>query len=207
MATTSKQKVRMAGLEVLLYQNLETELGGVQIYTNAIRLAVDEELREEWDKYLEETKRHVEVARTLLKIAGLDPDAEVPARMPIRLIGETLVAAMAKAAAGGDAEGAQIAAAQCVVLAETADHGNWQMIGLVAKELEGDLGTALKEAHEEIEVQEDRHVYHNTGWCRELRAQSLGLAAALPPPEETRDVETAVEAAKANKERDAEAKH
>ena len=29
------------GLENLLYQNLETELGGVQIYTNAIRLAID----------------------------------------------------------------------------------------------------------------------------------------------------------------------
>lgn len=208
MATTSTKKnaVRsMKGLETLLYQNLETELGGVQIYTNAIRLAVDEELREEWEKYLTETKRHVDVARQLLTTAGLDPDAEVAVRLPIRLIGETLVAAMGKAAAGGDPELAQITAAQCLTLAETADHSNWQMIGLVAKELDGDLGEALRAAHEEIEVQEDHHVYHTTGWARELRARSLGLPAQLPPPEEEQDVESAMEAAQAKQGREPEA--
>ena len=32
----------------LLYQALETELGGVEIYTTAIQCAVNEELKEEW---------------------------------------------------------------------------------------------------------------------------------------------------------------
>ena len=38
----------------LLYQALETELGGVEIYTTALRCAVNEELKEEWEKYLHE---------------------------------------------------------------------------------------------------------------------------------------------------------
>ena len=32
----------------LLYQALETEVGGVQVYRMAVRCAVDEKLREEW---------------------------------------------------------------------------------------------------------------------------------------------------------------
>ncbi len=190
------------GLENLLYQNLETELGGVAIYTNAIRLAINQELRGEWEKYLAETERHVEVARGLLKTAGLDPDAEVPARFPVRLIGETLVQAMIKSTGAGDPAAAQITAAECVVLAETKDHSNWELIGLLGKQLPGELGEALLKAYEEVEDQEDHHVYHTTGWARELRVESLGLPAVLPPPEETQNVESAVAAARAKKGRE-----
>ncbi len=193
------------GLENLLYQNLETELGGVQIYTNAIRLAIDDGLRSEWEKYLAETERHVEVARNLLKTAGLDPDAEVPARLPVRLIGETLVQAMMKSTAAGDPEAAQITAAECVVLAETKDHSNWELIGMIAKEVDGDLGAALTAAHAEVEDQEDHHLYHTAGWARELRVKSLGLKAVLPPPEEEQNVASAIAAARAKKSREKQA--
>lgn len=191
-----------AGLEDLLYQNLETEMGGVQIYTSAIRLAIDDGLRAEWEKYLAETERHVEVARGLLKTAGLDPDAEVPCRLPVRLIGETLVQAMMKATASGNPEAAQIAAAECVVLAETKDHSNWELIGIVARDVDGELGQALAAAHREVEEQEDHHLYHTAGWARELRIRSLGLDAVLPPPEEEQNVASAIAAARAKKSRE-----
>jgi hypothetical protein len=200
-AKTNPSKAQV-GLENLLYQNLETELGGVQIYTNAIRLAIDEGLRSEWEKYLAETERHVEVARGLLKTAGLDPDAEVPARLPVRLIGETLVQAMMKSTAAGDPQAAQITAAECVVLAETKDHSNWELIGMIAREVGGDLGAALTAAHQEVEEQEDHHLYHTAGWARELRVQSLGLAPVLPPPEEEQNVASAIAAARAKKSRE-----
>ena len=38
----------------LLYQALETELGGEQVYTTAIQCARNDELKEEWQKYLED---------------------------------------------------------------------------------------------------------------------------------------------------------
>ena len=38
------------------------------------------------------------------------------------------------------------------------------------------------------------------GWCRELWLKSLGLKAVLPPPEEKKDVKTAIEAAQAEQE-------
>ncbi|MFY9553906.1 MAG: hypothetical protein WAV47_04195 [Blastocatellia bacterium] len=40
-------------------QALETEMGGVQVYTPALRCVVNEDLKEEWKEYLEQTKRHV----------------------------------------------------------------------------------------------------------------------------------------------------
>ena len=43
---------------------------------------------------------------------------------------------------------------------------------------------ALTEAYEEVEDEEDEHLYHTKGWCRELWLESLGLPAVLPPPEE-----------------------
>src|SRR5256885_12099954 len=43
----------------------------------------------------------------------------------------------------------------CVVLAETTDHTNWQLIGEVAKHMTGAEGKSLKEAYKEIEDQEE----------------------------------------------------
>ena len=57
-------------------------------------------------------------------------------------------------------------AAECVVLAETKDHLNWELIGELAKKAKGEKGSALKEAHKEVEEEEDEHLYHTTGWTR-----------------------------------------
>src|SRR5690606_2485044 len=90
----SKRAASKLGFETLLYQLLETELGGVQVYRAALRCAKNPDLKKEWEKYLGETERHVGVARELVKKAGLDPDADVPARLPVRHIGVSLVEAM-----------------------------------------------------------------------------------------------------------------
>ena len=50
---------------------------------------------------------------------------------------------------------AQIVACECVVIAETKDHLDWQLIGEMAKKLTGAQGAALKQAHEEVEDQEE----------------------------------------------------
>jgi hypothetical protein len=41
----------------------------------------------------------------------------------------------------------------------------------------------------------------STGWCRELWIEPLGLPAVPPPPEEEKDVKTAIGAARAKKAR------
>lgn len=190
----------------LLYQALETEKGGVQIYSTALRCALNKDLKEEWNKYLEETKTHVQVVTDILKEFGLDPNAETPGRKVVRYIGTSLVKAMELALRCADPQAAQIVAAECVTLAETKDHLNWELIGELAKNADPADAAVLKPAYERVEDEEDQHLYHTSGWTRELWIQALGMPAVLPPPEEVKKVETAIEAAQAKKSRAPKAK-
>jgi len=185
----------------LLYEALETEIGGVEIYTTALRCVENEDLKEEWEEYLEQTQNHVKVVEDVLMKLDLDPNEETPGRKVVRHIGESLVEAMEMALAEGEPGQAQLVAAEAVVLAETKDHQNWHLIGEVSKKVKGEVAKILKEAYEEVEKEEDEHYYHTKGWSRELWIESLGMKAVLPPPEEVKQVETAIGAARAEKAR------
>jgi len=188
-------------LTELLYQALETEKGGIQVYKTAIRCAQNDELKEEWRKYLEQTENHERILTDVCTSFGLDPNKQTPGRKVVHHIGESLVKAMEMALQSGPPEAAELVAAECVVLAETKDHLNWELIGQCIEKLSGAQKKALKEAHEEVEEQEDEHLYHTQGWARELWIQSLGMKAVLPPPEEEKDVKTAIGAARAKQSR------
>ena len=185
----------------LLYQALETEKGGVQIYATALRCAVNKDLREEWNKYLEQTKNHVQIVTEILTALELDPDAETPGRKVVRYIGTSLVKAMEMALRSADPQSAQIVAAECVVFAETKDHLNWELLGELAKNADEVEAELILPAYQQVEEEEDEHLYHTQGWTRELWIEALGMPAVLPPPEEERDVTTAEDAAKAKKAR------
>ena len=188
-------------LNDLVLQMMETELGGEQVYRTAIACAINADLKKEWEEYLEETLTHQNVVRSLCDSLGLDPDTQTPTRMVVKHIGESLVKAMQLAQKGGKPEAAQLVACECVVHAETKDHANWELLGKVAEVAAGDLGRALKQAHEAVEKDEDHHLYHTKGWCRELSIEALGMPAVLPPPEEVKNVETAIGASRAEQQR------
>ncbi|MGH8201694.1 MAG: hypothetical protein ACREVO_15250 [Steroidobacteraceae bacterium] len=137
----------------LVLQSLEHERGGVKVYEAALQCATNEELKEEWQNYLQQTRRHVQALTTVCSALELDSEEQT--------------------------------------------HLDWELLGEVAKELKGEQQEALRTAYEQIEDEEDEHLYHTRGWCRELWLKSLGLKSVLPPPEERRDVKTAIDAARA----------
>lgn len=186
----------------LLYQAIETERGGIKIYTAALQNAVNEALHREWEEYLEETKNHERVLTNVFEEMGLDTEAHTPGRAVVAYQGASLVEAIEMARASGDPVGAQLVAAECVVLAETKDHQNWELIGKVAEHAIGETKRVLQAAYDAVEDDEDHHLYHTKGWCRELWIESLGFPAVLPPPEEVKQVETAIGAARAEKARE-----
>jgi hypothetical protein len=147
----------------LLYQALETEKGGIQIYETALKCVVNDDLRKEWEEYLEQTRNHEQIVLAVMEKLGLDPETETPGREVVRHIGESLVKAMDMAL-----ENAQERDAAQVVA-----------------------------AYEQVEEQEDEHLYHTAGWGRELWIKSLGMPAVLPPPEEEKEVKSAIGAARA----------
>lgn len=188
-------------LNELLYQALETELGGVEIYTTALECVQNDDLKEEWAKYLEQTRNHVEIVQNVMAELGLNPATETPGRKVVRHIGKSLVQAMELALKEGEPDAAEIVAAECISLAETKDHMNWELLGETAKKAKGATASVIKEAHEQVEDQEDEHLYHTKGWTRELWIKALGMKAVLPPPEEVKDVKTAIGAARAQNAR------
>lgn len=193
-----KQEMPSPQVAELLMQSLAHEKGGVMVYETALRCAINDDLKEEWQKYLEETKHHVEVLTGVFGQMGLDPNAKSPGVEVVEHMGNALVQAMEMALKAGKPEAAQLVACECVVIAETKDHLDWELIGKCGEKLlKGEAAEALTEAYEEIEDQEDEHLYHTKGWCRELWIESLGMKAILPPPEEEKHVTTAIGAARA----------
>lgn len=190
-----------AQVRELLYQAMETELGGVQIYEAAVKCAVNPDLKEEWQKYLEETRQHVEIITQVLTDLDMDPAVETPGREVVRFKGEALVKSMEMAREAGDPAAAQLVAAEAVVDAETKDHSNWELIGKVAEKASGQTASVLQGAYDQVEEEEDEHLYHTMGWARELWIESLGMPAVLPPPEERKNVTTAIGASRAEQAR------
>ena len=193
--------MKMEVVKELLLQSLEHEMGGVKIYDTALKCAQNEDLKEEWEKYHEETEHHVQILHDVLTQMQLDAEEQTPGRKIVHDMGASLVAAIEAALGAGDKDQAEIVACECVVLAEEKDHANWQLIGEVAKKMTGTEGKALKEAYGEVEDQEDEHYYHSKGWLRELSLQCLGMKAVLPPPEERKHVKTAIGQARAEQSR------
>jgi rubrerythrin len=187
----------------LLLQSLEHERGGVHVYQTAIKCALREDLRAEWQKYLAQTEDHVESLTDICEFLNLDPFTTTPGTQIVKSLGKALVTAMETALSAGNPPAAQIVAAECIVLAETKDHLDWELLGEAAKELTGEEREVVLEAYERIEDEEDEHLYHTQGWARELWLESLGIEAELPPPEEVEDVTTAAEAQEARQERQA----
>lgn len=196
------KKPNLDQVHELLYQALETELGGEKVYEMAISCAINSDLKEEWQGYLDETRHHQDVLLEAFRKLELDPATQTPGRAVVAHLGQSLVKAMEMAKAAGKPEAAQLVAGECVVLAETKDHLNWELIQSVSEKIGGKSKAVLMEAQEQVESQEDHHLYHTKGWTRELWLESLGLPAVLPPPEEIKQVQTAIGAARAEQSRE-----
>jgi hypothetical protein len=188
-------------LQELLLQSLEHERGGVKIYRMALQCALNAELRKEWTEYLSQTEHHVEVLTQTCAAIGIDPGVRTPGCHIVRENGLALVRSMEMALAAGNPKAAEIVACEAVVLAETKDHADWELIGAAAKAADGAVAQALQAAYDAVEDQEDEHLYHTKGWCRELWLASLGLDAQLPPPEETQNANSAMAAARVKQAR------
>jgi hypothetical protein len=161
----------------LLFQALQAEQDGARVYETAIRCAVREPLKEDWARYLSETREHEQALLEVFEEMGLDPGTSTPGREVARGIGRSLVEAMEQALRGGPSETAELVASECVVHAETRDQLNWELLGHVSRRLKGDEAEALARVHRDVEEEAAEHLGRSRGWARELWLESLGLSA------------------------------
>ncbi len=194
--------MRTKQLTDLVLQSLEHEMVGVKIYETALASVRNDSLKREWGKYLEQTEAHVQMLEEICAVMKIDPHLQTPGRRVVRAVGAGLLEAMKVAKAGGDPRAAELVACEAVVLAESKDHLDWELLRKCAEHLTGSEADTLKSACDTVEEQEDEHLYHTKGWCRELWFDALGLEALLPPPEEREHVKTAIAAARAQQAAD-----
>lgn len=188
-------------LNELVLQMIETELGGEQVYRTAITCAQNDDLKKEWEGYLKETLTHQELITSVAAHLGLDKNTKTPGREAVKRLGEAYVKAMKDTLAKGSPEAAQLVASECVVLAETKDHMNWELFGIAIEKAAAADKKFYKEVFDQVEQEEDHHLFHTKGCRRELWIESLGLPAVLPPPEEIKQVETEIGASRAKQHR------
>ena len=158
----------------LLYQALETEMGGVEVYRTALLCARRDELKEEWARFLGQTERHVAIVREVFDRLGLDPQATTPGRQIVRDKARGLVSAMQRALKDAP-QSAQIVAAESVVDAETKDRSNWELLAALSGKATGDARTALVDACEQVAQEEDEHLSSARAWSRRLWFDAIGV--------------------------------
>jgi hypothetical protein len=166
------------GLEHLLLQSLEHEHGAVAVYQAALRCAVDEALREEWEQYLAETRSHIDVLAELCDACRVDVEKDTVGRTAVRAIGAALVASIERALADGDADAAQLVACECVMLVESKDHLNWGLLDAKVRSNFRGPYAALKLACEQMEGEEDEHLFHARSWIRDLWRRRLNARSS-----------------------------
>ena len=114
---------------------------------------------------------------------------------------QVLVVAMKMALAAGDPAAAELVACECVVLAETKDHADWELIGECAKELTGELRQPLSDAYGRSRTRKTSTSITRKGWCRELWLQVARPQSGAAAAGRGRSVKTAIDAARVKQQR------
>lgn len=189
-------------LKKLLLQSLEHERGSVDIYQTALKCALDSDLKDEWTRCLASTRERELMLTQLCRKLSINPEQMTPGREVNKYLGEALISAMQLAHESSSPDEAQLIACECVTLAETSGHSNWQLLEQCAHHSSEDRGALLSATVGEAKDAVDEHYYRALGWERELWLDSLGLDAVLPPPEEREQIRSPLAAGRVQRERE-----
>jgi rubrerythrin len=168
----------------LLSACLAHERCGVHLYRSVAMRTTMEELRDRYEHFGEETLEHVRLLEELITATGGDPMFVSPSARATEKAGAGLVETTYLLDGSIDANTAEVAMLEAVVLAETKDHANWELLAQLAAAINpGDVRTRLEAVSAEVLAQEEEHLT----WASDTRARMLfGLATgeAMPEPGE-----------------------
>jgi rubrerythrin len=175
-------KVNPEWLKNFLTEMLAVERGGVQLYEKALEELSHDDLRRKLEQFHEQTQRHVELCEELLEEAGGDegmsPGAEAAEHKAQGLMTAEVPEEMA-----------DINNLENLVLAETKDNWNWEMLGSLMQKIEdNDLKKSVSRAVREVRKQENDHLK----WTQKALTQ-VAMEAAHESPEMEEDEEVEME--------------
>ena len=172
----------------LLSACLTHERCGVHLYRSVAGRTTVDEFRQRYEEFGAETLDHVRILEELIVASGGDPHYVSPSARASEKAGAGLVESTWAIAGSVDPLTAELAMLEAVLLAEAKDHGNWELLDMLADQMAaGDVRSQLEAAVATVLAQEQEH----HGWAAFARTRLLytgitGLEPPVPDEDEVR---------------------
>ena len=141
-----------------LSEFLTVERGGVKLYQLATQQVRDPEVLNRFREFYEQTRKHVDILSRVIAALGGDPKYMSPAAKLAEEKAEALLKTMTQLDGMGPQQ-IELNAIENIVIAETKDHADWQLLGHIAhRSSDSHLREVLKPAVDEVEPEEDQHL-------------------------------------------------
>jgi rubrerythrin len=132
--------------------------GGHKLYERALELVADSDVRQKFQEFLEQTRSHEKILLRVIGHLGMDLGYVSPGAKVADQKATSLLRTMASAD-GLPSAAIELNAIENIVLAETKDHADWELLGKIARQATDErIRNALKPAVDEVEPQEDEHL-------------------------------------------------
>jgi rubrerythrin len=163
----------------LLSACLAHERCGVHLYRSIAGRSTMPDLRERYEALRTETETHVALLEALISDTGGNPMYVSPAARATEGAAARLVETTWVLDGSLDTVTAELAMLEAVLLAETKNHDNWELLGELADAMTaGSWRDSLQAAVDQVLNQEDDPL----GWARETRRRMLYVAATGSEP-------------------------
>jgi rubrerythrin len=150
-----------------LSEFLAVERGGLKLYDEALRIITDPQVSKKFEVFRDQTRKHESILMRVMEQFGLDASYVSPAAKVAQQKANGLLSTMT-IPDGLPSKAAEINAIENIVLAETKDHADWEMLGKIARQSnDSRLRDVLKPAVSEVEPEEDEHL----NWAKEQMAR------------------------------------
>lgn len=146
------------------------ERGGAALYRSVAGRTHNPVLRQRYTHFGHQTTDHVEVLENLVGRLGGDPNYVSPSARATEKAGLMLVESTFLLGGSVDPMAQELVMLDAVLLAEAKDHANWSGLSQLVPELpEGEVRSAVQEAVDRVESEEDDHL----GWAQDMRTKLI----------------------------------
>jgi len=150
-----------------LSEFLAVERGGLKLYELALQIVTDPTVSAKFREFRDQTRKHETILIRVMNSLGMDPGHMSPAARVAELKASALHQTM-MSTDGLPPQAVEVNAIENIVLAETKDHADWELLGKIARQSDNEkLRDVLKPAVAEVEPQEDEHL----SWTKEQLAR------------------------------------
>lgn len=159
---------------------LAHERCGLHLYRSAAGRSTDRSLVTWYEHFGEETAEHVRLLEQLIESSGGNPAYVSPAARATELAAVSILQSTFMGTGSVDADTAELAILEAVMLAEAKDRANWEVLTQLAAQITDEsLRNQFETVTEQVLAQEVEH--HS--WARDTRAAMLIAHCGGTPPD------------------------